>query len=168
MTIDMSLESYRKARENMCEQEHESISETTHKTPYSNNPKRRKSSTTKIIAVVVFIAVFFLAALKNPSDAEAKAEIKTLFTEKVNEKMRQQIADEENSAGKQIGSMLAMLVAPTFIDKWIQVDVSDYIFFSTFDANISINEEKKSIASGAIVFGKVIPLKSDIKKEYFE
>ena len=164
----MSLESYKKTLENKREQEQKSSLENKHQSTHHKSPKRKKSSATKIIAVAVLIAVFFLAALKNPSEIEAKTEIKTLFTEKVNEKMRQQVTDEENSAGKQIGSMLAMLVAPTLIDKWIQIDISNYIFFSTVDANIKIHDEKKTIASGVIVFGKVIPLKSDIKKEYFE
>lgn len=130
--------------------------------------KPKKSGATRIVIAVAFIAIFLLAALKNPSESEIKAEIKTMMTDKINEKLRQEVTNKDNSTGEQIGSVLAMLFAPTIIDKWIQINVSDYIFFSTFDTNVTVDEEIRTIASGVIVFGIIVPLKTDIKTEFIK
>lgn len=64
---------------------------------------------------MIIIALLFFAALKNPSKTEAKAEIKTIIMEKVTEKLRQEVTNEDNDAWKQMGSGLAMLFAPAII-----------------------------------------------------
>lgn len=128
-------------------------------------PKSKVGAGKLIFGLIIF-AILFLAALKNPSKTDAKAEIKTVIMEKVSEKMRQEETKEENEAWRQIGSGLAMLFAPTIIDNMAQTKVSDYIFFSTFDASLTVYEEKRTLLAGVIVFGKVIPLKSDIKKDF--
>ncbi len=132
-----------------------------------STPESKKVGTGKLIFGLVIIAVLFLAALKNPSRTEAKAEIKAMIMEKVSEKMRQEVTQEDDNAWQQIGSGLAMLFAPAIIDNMVQTEISDYVFLSTFDANVTINEEKRTLLAGVIVFGKVIPLKSDIKKDSF-
>lgn len=66
-----------------------------------------------------------------------------MMMEIVTEKMRQEVTNEDNDAWSKIGSGLAMLFAPAFIENMVQTDISDYIFFSTFDASITVEEEKK-------------------------
>ena len=114
---------------------------------------------------IIIIAFFFLAALKNPSKTEAKAEIQAMIIETFSEKMSQNVSNEDNDAWEKVKSGLAMLFAPTIIDNIVQTDISDYIFFSTFDASVTIEEDKRTLAAGIILFGKVIPLESDIKKD---
>lgn len=166
----MSLESYKKNVEAQREREREYSQpqqEVVTEYVYIDQPKSRKRGFGWLIFGIVIIALLFLAALKNPSKTEAKAEIKTMIMEKVTEKMRQEVTNEDNDAWKQIGSGLAMLFAPTIIDNMVQTEISDYIFFSTFDASVTVDEEKRTLAAGVILFGKVIPLKSDIKKDSF-
>lgn len=165
----MSLESYKKSVDAQRKREEESprlqpqITETEY--GYIEQSKNRKHGFGWLIFGAIIIALFFLAALKNPSKTEAKSEIKTMIMEKVTEKMRQEVTNEENDGWKQIGSGLAMLFTPTIIDNMVQTDISDYVFFSTFDASVTVDEEKRTLVAGIILFGKVIPLKSDIKKE---
>lgn len=165
----MSLESYKKSIESQCERDREynkSQQEIATVSAYTEHPKSREHRFGWLIFIGIIIALFFLAALKNPSKTEAKAEIKTMIMEKVTEKMRQEVTNEDNDALTQISSGLAMLFAPTFIDNMVQTEISDYIFFSTFDASITLDEEKRTLAAGIILFGKVIPMTSDLKKEH--
>lgn len=118
----------------------------------------QKAGKGKIIFWIVVIAILFLAALKNPSENEAKAEINTMLLEKLKENLREEVTNDDNNPLTQLGSGLAMLFAPTIIDNVVQTDVTDYIIFSTFSAKISFNEEEKELGSGIILFGKVIPL----------
>lgn len=165
----MSLESYKSSveaqrkRDEGYSQPQPQVTETEY--VYIEQPKCHKRGGGWLIFGGIIIALLCLAALKNPSKTEAKAEIKTMIMEKVTEKMRQEVAKEDNDAWTQIGSGLAMLFAPTIIDSMVQTDISDYIFFSTFDASVTVDEEKRTLAAGIILFGKVIPLRSDIKKE---
>ena len=127
--------------------------------------RRKKTGKSKMIICVIIIAVLFLAALKNPSKSEAKVELKSLITEKFNEKMRDNITDEDQDALSQIGSGLAMLLAPTLIDKMVETNISNYLFFSTFSAKITFEKNTKTIVSGIILFGNFIPLNSDLKNK---
>lgn len=177
----MSLESYRKNLEaqqkrekieNIEEKEEVYTSEADH---YSDdqifeesieidNSRPQKRGIGKIIIAIAVIAILFLAALKNPSKTDAKAEVNGMITEKVMEKIQGEMTniDDEESIGSTLGSALASLFIPSVIDKIVNIEVSDYIFFTTYDANISIMQEKKTIVSGVILFGKVIPLHTDI------
>lgn len=164
----MSLESYKNSIKAQRERDKEYSrpqQEIAMEDVYTEHPKSRKRGYGWLIFGGIIIALLFMAALKNPSKTEAKAELKTMMMEIVTEKMRQEVTNEDNDAWSKIGSGLAMLFAPAFIDNMVQTDISDYIFFSTFDASITVEEEKKTLAAGIILFGKVIPLRSDLKKD---
>lgn len=165
----MSLDSYRKIIESQQElkriySDEPSSIPSRQRVEYHKNSasKTKRYGSGRLILALSVIALLFMAALKNPSKTEAKAEIKTLLMEKVTEKMRQEVTNADNDAMKQIGFGLTMLIAPTMIDNMVQTEISDYIFFSTFDASVTVGEETKTLIEGVIVFGKAIPLKSDI------
>ncbi len=166
----MSLESYLKSLEAQREREAELQPKKRREAPAHRRrtPRRKESGVTKIIICLVLIALFGLAAIKNPTKTEAKAEVKTMIMDKFNERMRQEASNDENTTGQQIGSTLALLFGNKLFDSWVQIDVSNYIFFSTFNSHITQDDESKIIAAGVIVFGNAIPLKTDLAKEMLE
>lgn len=120
----------------------------------------------KFIFGSIIIATLFLAALKNPSRTEAKDEIQTMIVDGIMDKMRKEITDESDNVWEQIGSGISMFFASTIIDNMVETEVSDYVFFSTFDTSVTVDEKKRTLVGGIIVFGKVIPLKSGIKEDF--
>lgn len=159
----MSLESYKKTisdqQQSFGRYTEESISsesdlnmqkERSSDIEFQPRTRRKKTGKSKMIICVIIIAVLFLAALKNPSKSEAKVELKSLITEKFNEKMRDNITDEDQDAMSQIGSGIAMLLAPTLIDKMVETDISNYLFFSTFSAKITFEENTKTIFQASL------------------
>lgn len=156
-----SVEDERKHENKYTQPQQEDASEDV----YIRQPKSRKRGSGRLIFGIIIIVLFFLAALKNPSKTEAKEEIKTMIMEKIAQTMSQDTTNEDNDAWDKIGSGLAMLFTTTIIDNMVQTDISNYIFFSTFDASVTTKEDKRTLAAGIILFGKVIPLKSDIKKD---
>lgn len=133
-----------------------------------NNNAKKKSfgwrRTVCVIAVAAIFAVLFLAAFKNPSETEAKAELKSKFEEKVNEFLLSEFNnDKSNNVLDQIMAAFAINYVPSIVDSLVQIEVSDYIFFSTFETMLK-DDERKTLASGIIVFGKIIPLHSDFNR----
>lgn len=129
----------------------------------SKNLRSKKTGKSKVILLISIIAILLLAGFKNPSKMEAQTEIKAMITEHFQEIMHHEATDKNNSAGERLGSILAVFIAPTFIDNFIQVDVSNYLILSTYDANILLTDGNISLVSGIIIFGTIIPLSSDIK-----
>lgn len=119
----------------------------------------------KLILALALIAVLFLAVLKNPSELQAQADVKAILSEKLNETMLAQLSDGQNDGITQLGAGLALLIGGSLIDNMVEVDVSDYILFSTFDANAVLMDQKTNVVSGFILFGKVIPTKSALKND---
>lgn len=117
----------------------------------------------KLIFFIIVIGILVLAAVKNPTEEEAKQRVKTEMTELINDKVESNVDTEAGMSLKQIGASIVKHIAPALVDKMIDVDVNNYIVFTTFNASSSFNDSKVSIASGIIVFGKIIPLKTDIK-----
>lgn len=162
----MSLDEYRKSvqAQKECEQQ---FLEKPRQTSSIYNPvecKTRKTSNIgvrKLFLILAIIAIIILAVLKNPSNSDAKAEIKSMILEKVKGNCHQKFTDELEP-NEMIGTGLSMLLVPTIIDNMVQMEVSNYVLFSTFDAKISFLGESKTLAAGIIIFGKVIPLKSEI------
>lgn len=115
----------------------------------------------KVIFIIVTVAVIILAIVKNPSESVAKEEIKNEFIERINEKVRKNLSDSESTGTEKLGSALAGFLAPKMMDYLVNVNVSDYLLFSTFNANTIVGCNAEPIASGVILFGKIIPLKSD-------
>lgn len=123
----------------------------------------RSSSITKIIFAEIIIAIFLLGAIKNPTVSQTKAEVKSMLLEQYYDNLRKQLVYTD-SIDKQIESSFAMFIAPNIIDTWLQTDVSDYIFFSTFNSSLRVGKDVRAVMSGAVIFGKVVPLKYDMKK----
>lgn len=82
--------------------------------------------------------------------------------------MHRNLMDDEASSTAQFESEFLMLLGSIVIDKLVDTEVSDYIIFSKFATTVTLERETKTIASGIIIFGKVIPLKTDIGKEFVE
>lgn len=126
---------------------------------------RKKSSTGKIIFSLVIIAILVIAAITNPSKSAAKEEVNTALSEQVDRYINKEMAGEDNSLGARFGSALAKLLTPTLVNTLVDTNVSNYIFFSTFESKVTVINEEKKLASGIILFGNVIPLSSDLKEE---
>ena len=170
-TITMSLESYKKFLED--QQRTKTINDR-----YANLPKReyeenieveqvitktpRKNRTGVLVFILIILAVFIVAAVKNPSEAEGNKMVKDYIVEKVNYVLKSEINNEENDGLKQFGAFLGMAFSSQIIDYVSDIEVSDYILFSTFDCTMEVEEKNRTIVSGVIVFGKIIPLKTDL------
>jgi len=111
------------------------------------------------IAIIIIIAV-----IKNPSESESKQLIIDMAIEKVygNSFETAESDDEFEKAGK----VVALLLAPQIIDNMVDITVDDYIVFSSFSVKTTIDEQKKNLVAGIIIFGKVIPLSSEVGAEY--
>ena len=172
----MSLESHKKSIETQEERESKYLDEIQFSAPEEQvdspietikyeTSKSSKLGIGKLIIWIGVIAFLLLAALKNPSETEAKAEINSMITEKFVDIMKEQATDDNNTAWEPIGSGLAVLFAPTLIDNMVRTDISNYIFFSTFTSTVTFEEKKKTLVAGVIILGKVIPLETDLKND---
>lgn len=109
----------------------------------------------------LIMVLLLFAILQNPSRAEAKAEIKTMILNHVSDKIHSKVAENDDDPLKQAGMELSMLFAPAIIDSWVNIDVTNFIAFSTFNAYTTDKGNERTIISGVILFGKVIPLNSN-------
>ncbi len=174
----MSLESYKKTIEAQKERErafnHKTNLNSEERQP-NKEPKSiyaedipHKKRRRHLIPFILIVALFVASAIKNPSENEGKELVKGVIVEKVNNKLRSEMTNEDNNGFKQFGAFLGMTFASNIIDYVCEIQVNDYIVFSTFDCTTNIDGERKTIVSGVIFFGKLIPLKTDISKEAFE
>jgi hypothetical protein len=125
-------------------------------------PKKKKSGFTKHIILGVIALIVVIAAIKNPSVSESKDLVmEAIITRKINEEFRKGVDNEKNSRLEKSLIALASLIAPAILDKYISIDVTDYVLFSSFKVNLNEDEEIKEAASGIILFGNVIPLSSN-------
>lgn len=126
---------------------------------------RKQTDMKKLIFLVIIGFVLVLAAVRNPSEREAKESIKAEATKLINEKITEESKDNDIEDLGKIGVALSNLLAPTIMDHALDIDVKDYIFCSSFAVTTKVSGEKKNIASGIILFGKIIPLSSDFKND---
>ncbi|MDE5608078.1 MAG: TM2 domain-containing protein [Muribaculaceae bacterium] len=131
------------------------------KEPIVTYVQRKPSSQKSVILILSILAILFIAVLKNPTETQAKAEINTLIKEKVNENIRKELSEGDKTELNKLGAGLAMMFTPAMIDHCVLNKISNYIFFSTFETSYTYDGEYGAIASGIIIFGKVIPLKSN-------
>lgn len=122
------------------------------------------SKTNKIIAFGAVAVVAILAAIKNPSSTESSQMVKDKISALATDKMIDKIGAEDSEKSGAFASTMARMFAPTVIDKLLDVEVNDYVVFSTFKATASFGEESKNVASGLILFGNIIPLSSGLKE----
>lgn len=170
----MALESYKKLTEN--QQKTKTINDL-----YANLPRRHYAETIEeeqIISkpsrkkqfgvlglIFIFFAVVIVAAVKNPSEIEGKKMIKDYIVEKVNYVLKSEINNQENDGLKQFGAFLGMTFASQIVDHVSDIKVKDYILFSTFDCTTEVEDIDRTIVSGVIAFGKIIPMKTDLDLE---
>lgn len=171
----MSLESYKKSMDALRERVRESAQpqpksqpheqEATSEKEHADLSDPRKHGFRWLIFSFIVIAIIVVAAVKNPSATETKALIKDALVETFNEKIEAKMMSDEDNGAKQLGAFLGMALAPHVLDYFTTIDVNDYVVFSTFDCRTKDEEESRTIVSGVVVFGKVIPLKSDLNTE---
>lgn len=101
----MSLDSYRKIIEAQHKRERLYSNESSgipsgEQVEYTEcyAPKSKRFRAGKLTLGIIIIALLFLAVLKNPSKTDAKAEIKTMIMEKITERMRHEVTNEDNDA----------------------------------------------------------------------
>lgn len=165
----MSLETYKKSIRN--QQDRDGLySSSVNSESYDSIPevllendayqtKSKKTVIGKLILTLIFISVFLLAAIKNPNKTEAKAEIMTMLMEQINETIK----ESSGSQSSKFGAYLTMaFMGNTLAEAFLNTEISDYIFFSTYDVKTNVHEEEKIIVSGIIIFGKILPLHSDL------
>lgn len=167
----MPMESYNRNTENQNKSNSEfsqpQQQELATEYVYMEQPKSRKLGFGWILTFII-IAILVVAAMKNPSASETKTLIKDTLIEKINERMGAEIMNGDNDGATQFGAFLGMTLAPYLLDYFTNIHVNNYVIFSTFDCTAKIGEEMKSIVSGIVVFGKAIPLKSDLNKDTLE
>lgn len=118
-----------------------------------------------LIFLMIIMATLVVAAIKNPSTSETKSLIKDALVEKINEKIKEETTNEENNGVERLSALLGMTLTSYIFDYFTDTKVSDYIIYSTFDCTAKDGEETKTVVSGIVVFGKIIPLKTDLKQE---
>lgn len=173
--ITMSLESYKKALEAQQERERKFSNEAKPKSEErirTQEPeyvyveaKPRKKHSGCVNFIILLAALFIVSAIKNPSERESKEMVKSFIVEKVNNKLRGEMTNEDNDGAKQFGALLGMAFASNIIDYVSEINVTDYIIFTSFDCTTKVDDSERTIVSGIIFLGKIIPLKSDIKSE---
>lgn len=173
-SITMSLESYKKFLE--TQQEKKCLNDV-----YANLPKRNYAKTIETEQVVtkpsrkrrsgflvfkfIILAIIIVAAVKNPSEVEGKKMVKDYIVEKVNYVLKSEINKEGNDGFKQFGAFLGMTFASQIVDYVSDIEVNDYILFSTFDCTMKVEDIDRTIIYGVIVYSKIIPLKTDLDLE---
>lgn len=127
-----------------------------------NNKKKKFRIRLILIAVIFFFLLF--AGIKNPSESESKDLIKHHIIEFINDLARKEESQnpESNEDAIITNRFLRNTLLPGLIDTMVTIHTSDYIFFSSFEATVEANDKKKNLMSGIILFGKVLPLSSDI------
>lgn len=132
---------------------------------------KTKNKNGKIVwmrVVLIIFTFFVIAILKNPSAPKTKVLIKETLVEKINDKMSRELSNEDNTGFEKIGIFLSMSAVPHLLENFINISVSDYVIFSTFNCTAEDGDEIKTIVSGIVIFGKVIPLTSDLSKDTME
>lgn len=135
---------------------------STYSTFTESESKTRNRKIKSLIFFILILSVLVVAAIKNPSETESNIMVKDYIVQKVNEKFREEMTNEENDGFKQFGAFLGMTFSSNLIDYVAETSVNNYIIFSTFDCYTNITDSPKTVLSGLIIFGKIIPLHTDI------
>lgn len=132
-------------------------------TSFNGKGEVRKRYFVYSILSLIIISILFVAAIRNPTSSELKDAIRTTLLENYNNEMGAKMIDNKNDGFNKFGAFMGTLLMPYLIDNLTTIHVSDYIIFSTFDCSANNGKETKTIVSGIVVFGKIIPLKTDLK-----
>lgn len=131
-----------------------------------NKSTRKRFGFIMIVSMSIFI-FFLLAVIKNPSKTDSYVQVRSYLVEEINDKVSYQIKSDETGSSSFFNCFERFLIknlAPNLIDSMFEIRTSDYILFSTFDVKMENNGENVSVVSGVIVFGKILPLSTDIEK----
>lgn len=168
----MSLESYKKTIEAQKEREREYYPPSQSKEQENKHTQEtefvyvegisRKKQTGCLVFFIIIGVLVIVASIKNPSENESRVLVKDFIVEKLNDHMRAEMNNDDNDGLKKLGAFLGITFSSKIMDYVTQINVTDYVLLSTFDCTIEIKEEQNTIVSGIIVFGKIIPLKSDM------
>lgn len=171
----MSLESYRKSIEVQNERERGYLNPQSwtkrvecneaSEPEYIYIEQPHRSHTGCLIFIIVVTALLIVAAIKNPSEKESHEMVKDFVVEQLNTVLRDEMIDDDNEGIKQLGIFLGITFASSVFDYISDVKVNDYVLFTTFDCTTEVTGSVKTIVSGIIVFGKIVPLKTDLDKE---
>ncbi len=132
----------------------------------NSDTHKKRSSNGLLIFLIIIAALFVVAAIKNPSASEGRKMVKDFIAEKADDELRSTMTDDSSSGLAVLGSLIGLNMMSTIIDTFIDIQVDDCIVFSTFNCTIRDKEDLgKSIVSGVILFGKIIPLNSDMESD---
>ena len=134
--------------------------------PSRKRKRKKKRRIGCFVFLIILIAFFTTAAITNPTPYESEKIIKGTVLEYA-EKYALKKA-ESGGVLMQAGVAMGMKLAPKLWDHAVKTEVQDYVFFSTFKADLDFKGINKNLLSGVIVFGYMIPLKSGIKDDLKE
>ena len=172
----MSLESYLQELEKQRKFEGEYNSDEKEKSRVKNKKKEEvkhltetsikpKGRSRRFVLTPLVLTICFLcgmALIKNPSQLESKEIIKMTAVQHINNYFEKQ-SEETDNGWEKFGYGIAKLLTPTAYDAMVQTEIDDYVLFTKFSASFNLGEEKKYV-KGIILFGKVIPLDTNIQE----
>lgn len=162
--IEDETDSYADVNRSQKEKRYSQYVESDYRESQHGNNKKGCLLFFSIIFVILIVSV-----VKNPSEADSKKLIKNFIVEKVNDEMRNKITNDNNDdVFKALGVFIGMSIAPYIIEGISQTTINDCVLFSTFDCTMEVEGSRKTIVSGIILFGKIIPLSSDLNPEEFK
>lgn len=169
----MSLESYRKYLKDQEAKNDEPIGsddasqvadeQVTERVEYVY--VERKSGRKGIVwlcAFILIVALLTVAAVKNPTDTEAKEMANKFIVEKVDKFFVDKMNDEDAGGFQQLAAFFGLSFSSKLVNSFVETKVNNYVVMSTFDSEVEMDNSKKTIMSGVIVFGKLIPLSTDL------
>lgn len=168
----MSLESYKKALENQRIRQRKFNPEETPKQDEPRGhveteyvlvePRSGSRRTGALVTLILLVAILMVAAIKNPSESESRKLVNNYIVEKINDKLRDEMTNDENDGLKQLGAFIGMTFSSHILEYLSETEVNDCVLFSTFNCKAKLEDTSITIAKGIILFGKVIPLKTDL------
>jgi len=96
-----------------------------------------------ILKAIVLVAA--IALIKNPSEADAKELIRDVTSAKLYSRPS---------------------AFSRYVDQTVNIDIHDYVLFSSFSVKRRDDEQKRNLFAGVILFGKAITLSSEVGPEY--
>ena len=119
------------------------------------------NKTSKIIAGGVLAVILIIAAIMNPSAAESRQMIMDIAVEEIIKRLPATMDGDGEDEPGQTATVLDFISSLTTI-KTTDIDVTDYVVFSTFGVSVIKSDGKHELASGLILFGNVIMLSVDV------
>lgn len=118
---------------------------------------KKKDPYRRVIITLIFIGLFVIAAIKNPNKMMARELVKDKIVTIVEENIADKMSKTKDGYDG-FSLFVGKLFVPALIDNHVKIDISDYIFFSTYNAELYEGNEKKTISSGVIFFGKLLAI----------